>query len=231
MESPYFSTAVREMPEEERPRERLARLGAEALRDAELIAILFRTGTKAHGAVALADQTIRRFGSLRALAQASVEEIQAVPGLGPVKAVELKAALELGKRLATYTALERPKVRTAEDVARHLMVRFKDLEGEHFKSVLLNTKNEILKVANVSQGGLSEALCHPREVLRQAVRDSAASIIICHNHPSGNPEPSAADHEVTKRLVEAGRIVGIPILDHIIFGDGRWVSFKDRGLM
>ena len=229
MEPPYYSTAVREMPEDERPRERLARLGPEALRDAELLAILFRTGTKKHGAVALGEQTLRQFGDLRQLAQASVEELRGVPGLGAVKAVELKAALELGKRLATYTARERPKINSSEDAARLLMVDFKDLEGEHFKTILLNTKAEVIRVAEVSKGGLDEALCHPREVLRPAVRDNASKVIICHNHPSGNPEPSTADIEATERIAEAGKIVGIPVVDHIIFGDGKWVSMKSRG--
>jgi len=231
MEPPYYSTAMREMPEEERPRERLARLGADVLRDAELLAILFRTGTKKQGAVALGEQTLRQFGGLRQLSQASVEELKEVPGLGAVKAVELKAALELGKRLATFSAHERPKITTSEDVARLLMVRFKDLEGEHFQSVLLNTKSEVMKIVEVSKGSLDETLCHPRDVLRQAVRENAAKIIICHNHPSGNPEPSKADIEATERIVEAGKIVGIPVVDHIIFGDGRWVSLKARELM
>lgn len=231
MEPPFYSTAVREMPEDERPRERLARLGPEALRDAELLAILFRTGTKKFGAVALGEQTLRQFGGLRELSQASVEELKGVPGLGAVKAVELKAALELGKRLARYTAGDRIRVKSPEDVAQFLMVDFKDLEGEHFKAVLLNVKNEVLKVVEVSRGGLDEALCHPRDVLREAVRSNAHKAIVCHNHPSGNPEPSKADLEATKRLVEAGEIVGIPVVDHIIFGDGRWVSLKQRELM
>mgnify|MGYP002620740936 CR=1 FL=1 len=231
MEPPYYSTAVREMPEDERPRERLARLGPEALRDAELLAILFRTGTKKQGAVALGEQALRQFGDLRSLSRASVEELKSVPGLGTVKAIELKAALELGRRLATYSVRDRVKMTTAEDIARLLMVDFKNLEGEHFKSVLLNIKNEVLKVVEVSRGSLNETLCHPRDVLRQAVRENAAKIVICHNHPSGNPEPSTADIEATERIVEAGKIVGIAVVDHIIFGDGCWVSMKSRDMM
>jgi len=231
MEPPFYTTAVREMPEEERPRERLARLGPEALRDAELLAILFRTGTKKQGAVALGEQALRQFGDLRNLSRASVEELKSVPGLGTVKAIELKAALELGRRLATYSVRDRVKMTTAEDIARLLMVDFKNLEGEHFKSVLLNIKNEVLKVVEVSRGSLNETLCHPRDVLRQAVRENAAKIVICHNHPSGNPEPSKADIEATERIVEAGKIVGIAVVDHIIFGDGQWVSMKARSLM
>lgn len=231
MKPSLISSAVREMPEEERPRERLKQLGAEVLRDAELIAVLFRTGTREMGAVALAEQTLRHFGGLRHVAQASVSELCAVKGLGTVKAVELKAALELGKRLATFTADQRPQISKAEDVAKLLMVRFKDLETEHFKSILLNTRNEVMKVVDVSAGGLDATSCHPRDVFRQAIREGASAVIVCHNHPSGNPEPSKSDIAVTERLSEAAEILGLRFLDHIIFGDGRYTSMKERNLM
>jgi len=146
------TSAMREMPETDRPRERLARVGPEALRDAELIAILFRTGTRSEGAVALGERVMRHFGDLRGLARASLEEIQQVNGVGKVKAVELKAAIELGKRLATHVQPMRPKIRCAQDVADLLMTQFKEYETEHFKTLLLNTKNEVLKVVTISQG-------------------------------------------------------------------------------
>jgi DNA repair protein RadC len=231
MKLPHHSTAVREMPQEERPRERLARLGPEALRDAELLAVLFRTGTRELGAVALAESLVRHFGSLRALARASLEELQQVKGLGAVKSVEIKAALELGKRLAAHTDQDRPKINSAEDVARLLMVRYKEIEVEEFKTLLLNTKNEVIKIHDVSSGGLDATMAHPREVLRQAVREGAVNVIVCHNHPSGDPEPSRDDLALTKRLVEAGDVLGIRVLDHVVFGDGRYVSLKERGLM
>lgn len=228
---PVYPTAVRELPEEDRPRERLARLGPEALRDAELMAILFRTGLKAVGAVALADQVLAHFGNLRSLAHASLEELQQVKGLGHAKAVEIKAGLELGKRLAAYTGRDRTRIRGAEDVANLLMVQFKDYENEHFKCLLLNTKNDLVKVVDVSHGGLDGAMAVPRDVFRQAVRESANAVIVCHNHPSGDPQPSRDDMALTKRLTESGDLLGVRVLDHIVFGDGRYVSFKERKLL
>lgn len=231
MSSPVIPTSVREIPEEERPRERLAQSGPEALRDAELIAILFRTGTRSTGAVALAEKLLRHFGNLRSLSRASLEELQQVDGVGNVKAIEIKAALELGKRLAAFTERDRTQIRGAEDIADLLMIRYKDYEHECFKCVLVNTKNEVLKTVDISHGGLDGTLAVPRDVFRQAVRDGATGVILCHNHPSGDPEPSHEDIELTGRLMESGELLGVRVLDHVIFGDGRYVSLKDRGLL
>lgn len=230
MKHSEYPTAVREMAEEDRPRERLARLGPEALRDAELLAVLFRTGTRSQGAVALAESVLRHFGDLRAVGRASVEELQQVKGLGKVKAIEVKAALELGKRLVDFKPVTRPRIQAAEDVYNHLKVRYKDCETEAFKCVLMNTKNEIQKVVDVSQGGLDQALASPRDVFRQAVREGASAVIVCHNHPSGDPEPSKDDVLLTKRLADAAEVLGIRFLDHVVFGDGRFVSLKERNL-
>lgn len=231
MKAPVHSTAVSQMPAEERPRERLTRLGPEALRDAELLAILFRAGTRTMGAVALAENVMAHFGSLCALAQASLEELQEVKGLGAVKAVEVKAALELGKWLTLFREGERVRIAGAADVAELLMTRFKDLETEHFKCILLNTKNEVTRLIDVVQGGLDAAPAAPRDVFRQAIREGASAVIFCHNHPSGDPEPSADDVTLTKPLRDSGELLGIRVLDHVIFGDGRFVSLKDRGMM
>jgi DNA repair protein RadC len=231
MTEPPYSSTVRELPEEDRPRERLARLGPEALRDAELLAVLFRTGTRNRGAVTLADDVIRHFGDLRGLARASVEELQQVNGLGAVKALEIKAALEIGKRLALHTDPERRRIKSAADVADLLMVRFKDCETEVFKCLLLNTKHEVLKIVDISQGGIDGTVAAPRDVFRQAVREGSPAVIVCHNHPSGDPEPSRDDIALTKRLAEAALLLGILFLDHIVFGDGRYVSLKERNLM
>lgn len=228
---PFIDSAVREMPEDERPRERLARTGPESLRDAELLAILFRTGTRTQGAVALADELLRHFGGLRQLSRASLEELQQVKGIGKVKAIEIKSALELGKRLAHFTDNARPKIKCAQDVADLLMLRYKDYETEVFKCVLVNTKNDVMKVLDISSGGLDGTLADPKDVFRQAVREGATGLIICHNHPSGDPQPSAEDITVTKRLQEAGEVLGIRVLDHVIFGDGTFVSLKERTLM
>lgn len=227
----YRTTVVREMPEEDRPRERLARFGPEILRDAELIAVLFRTGTARMGAVEVADNVLRHFENLRRLSNASLEEIREVHGVGRVKAIELKAALELGKRLAAYRGTGKVKIRGPEDVAELLMLRFKEYETERFVSVLLNTKNEVMKTVEISQGGLDGTAAHPRDVLRPAVREGAAAVVVAHNHPSGDPEPSRADIELTARLAEAAELLNIPLHDHIIFGDGRHVSMHERQLV
>jgi DNA repair protein RadC len=226
-----YPSGVREMPEEDRPRERLHRLGPEALRDAELLAILFRTGTRQLGAVALAECVLQHFNGLRPLARASLEEIQQIPGVGRVKAIETKAALELGKRLSDHRDAERPKIRAARDVADLLMVRFKDAETEELKCLLLNTKNEVVRIVDVSRGGLDGTTAVPRDVFRQAVREGASAVIVCHNHPSGDPEPSRTDVELTERLATAADVLGLRLLDHVVFGDGRFVSLKERNLM
>lgn len=227
----YRNTSVREMPATDRPRERLEQVGPEALRDAELIAVLFRTGTRTVGAVALAEQLLAEFRDLRRLGRASLQELQKVPGVGRVKSIELKAALELGLRLARHNAGPKTKISSAADVADLLMYQFKEYETEHFKSVLLNTKNELIAVEDVSRGSVNETLAAPGDVFRRAVREGATSVIVAHNHPSGNPEPSQADLALTKRLVDAGEILNIALLDHVVFGDGRYVSLKERQLM
>lgn len=228
---PEFPTAVREIPPEERPRERLANVGPEALRDAELLAILFRTGTRSTGAIALAEQVLRHFGNLRTVARASLEELQQVSGIGQVKAIEIKAAIELGKRLAAFNENRRPRISSAADVADLLMIRYKEYEIEIFKCILVNTKNDVLKTIEISRGSMDGTLAVPRDVFRQAVREGAHGVIFCHNHPSGDPTPSREDIALTERLVEAGELLDIRVLDHVIFGDGTYVSLKERNLM
>lgn len=228
---PRYPTGVREMPEEDRPRERLARLGPEALRDAELIAVLFRTGTRECGAVALAESLLRHFGDLRGVARASIEQIEQVKGVGHVKAIELKAALELGKRLAAHKGPGRPRIRSAADAANLLMTRFKEYETERFACLLLNTKNEVVKIEDISQGGVDGTMAAPMDVFRNAVRENAPAVIVAHNHPSGDPEPSATDIALTRRLTDAAGILSIRLLDHIVIGDGRYVSMKERQLL
>ena len=231
MTRPYLPpAAMREMPADERPRERLEKLGAEALKDSELLAILFRSGTKELSAIALAEAVLKEFTNIRALANASFEELKVIKGIGPVKAVEIKAALELGKRLAQFRHGERVKIRGAADVAKLLMVGYKDAEQEEFKILLLNTKNIVMRVVPISSGGLDATLAQPRDVFRPAIRDAAHAVIVCHNHPSGDPEPSRDDIALTKRLDEAASLLGIRFLDHVIFGDERYVSLKERNL-
>lgn len=222
---PYIPTAVREMPEEERPRERLEHTCAESLRDAELLAILFRTSTRTKGAVALAEELLSHFDGLRKLSRASLEDLQ------QVKAIEIKSALELGKRLANFAEKSRTRIESAKNVADLLMLRYKDNETEVFKCLLLNTKNDVLKVLDISSGGLDGTMADPKDVFRQAVREGATGVVACHNHPSGDPKPSPEDIAVTKRLLEAGDVLGIRVLGHVIFGDGTFTSLKERNLM
>ncbi len=227
----YTGIMLREMPHHEKPRERLARAGAESLTDAELIAILLRTGTKKRDVLEVTRSVLHYFGDLVRVSQASLDEMQQVSGVGRVKAVELVAAMELGKRLVHYSQREKHKISKAEDVFELLKTEFLDCEVEHFKVLLLNTKHRVLKVVSVSQGTVDGTLATPRDVFRQAVRENARAVIVTHNHPSGDPEPSQSDIQVTKKLKQAADILEISLLDHIIFGHQRFVSFAERGLL
>jgi DNA repair protein RadC len=226
-----YTVAIKEMPSEERPRERLQHYGAQALSAAELLAIVLRTGTRERSAVGLADHLLSVHGGLRGVANASVDELAQIKGLGPVKGVQIAACVELGKRLATYTEDSRPVIRTPQDVANLLMPELRDARKEHFKSLLLDVKNRVLKTVTVSVGTLDASIVHPREVFRDALAVSAAAMIVAHNHPSGDPTPSPEDRQVTARLCEAGKVMGIEVLDHVVLGDGRWISLKQLGWM
>jgi len=228
---PEYSLPMRDVAEEERPRERLVRLGADALKDAELLAILFRSGTKELNANALAEQVLKEFGNLSRLSWASVEELQQIKGIGRVKAVEIKAAMEFGKRLASYRRMNTIRIQTADDVHELLMPELRGCETERFICIQVNTKNMVTKYDLVSQGSADGTSAMPREVFRQALRDGATGVVVAHNHPSGDPEPSQADIEVTRRLAQAADLIGIRFLDHVIIGDGRHVSLRERGII
>jgi DNA repair protein RadC len=225
-----YSLAIRDLPVQERPRERLMHAGAEALSTTELLAILLRTGTRTESALGLAERLVATLGSLKEVAEATVEQLSEVKGIGPVKAVEIKAAVELGRRVAAFSPETRPTVRSPADVAQLVMPDLRHATREHFKALLLDSKNQILRVVTVSVGSLNESIVHPRELFREAIRYSAAAVIAVHNHPSGDPTPSDEDIQVSVRLRDAGRLIGIDFLDHLIIGDGRWVSLKERGL-
>jgi DNA repair protein RadC len=226
-----YTVAIKEMPSEERPRERLQRYGAQALSTAELLAIVLRTGTKERSAIGLAEHLLSVHGGLRGVANASVDELALVKGLGPVKGVQIAACVELGRRLAAHTDDSRPCIRTPEDVAHLLMPKLRDARKENFVALLMDTKNRVVKEVIVSVGTLDASIVHPREVFKDAVASSAAAVIVAHNHPSGDPTPSPEDRQVTARLCEAGRVMGIEVLDHVVVGDGRWVSLKQLGWM
>jgi DNA repair protein RadC len=230
-----YQRAIKEWPEDERPRERLMKFGAEALSEAQLLAIVLSTGDAASGqsALDLARQLLQLFGGLRALDAASVAELCQTKGIGPAKATTIKAAFELGKRLSGEPAQRKIKVTTPQDLVKYFQPRLQHLRKEIFKAVLLDTKHQMLKDVTVSEGSLSASLVHPREAFLPAIKESAAAVIFLHNHPSGDPTPSAEDKELTQRLAEVGRLVGISVLDHIIIGTGNpgYLSFRDAELL
>lgn len=222
---------LRNVPHEERPRERMMQYGAEALSHTELLAILLRTGTKQESAVHLAGKILKECGSLRNLLDMSMSELTAIKGIGPAKAVQLRAGIELGRRIVRSGHGETVTVRKPQDAANYVMEELRYLKKEHFVCLFLNTKNHIIARETLSVGTLNASLVHPREVFRAAVKAGSASIICVHNHPSGDPMPSPEDISLTKRLVEAGELMGIEVLDHLVIGDGRFISLKEHGYM
>lgn len=222
---------IRDVHIADRPRERLIRQGADSLSNQELIAILLRTGTKQESVLVLANRILSSFDKIQDLKHATIEEMMQVKGVGQAKAVQLLAAAELGKRLYRKHSDGRYTIRSPEDAAAYLMTDMSSLNQEHFVVLFLNVKNEILHKQTIFIGSLNSSIVHPREVFREAVKRSAASIIVAHNHPSGNPSPSPEDIEVTKRLIEAGSIMGIELLDHVIIGDHKFLSLKEKGYM
>lgn len=222
---------IRDVHLADRPRERLIRQGADSLSNQELIAILLRTGTKQESVLALANRILTSFDKIQDLQHATLEECMKVKGIGQAKAVQILAAVELGKRVHRKYSEERYVIRSPEDAANYLMTDMASLQQEHFVALFLNVKNEVLHKETIFIGSLSASIVHPRELFREAVKRSAASIICAHNHPSGNPAPSPEDIEVTKRLVAAGTMMGIDVLDHLVIGNHQFISLKEKGYM
>lgn len=220
---------IRDVNIENRPRERLLRQGAESLSNQELLAILLRTGTKEESVLVLANRVLNVFERLHHLKHATIEEMMAIKGIGEVKAIQLMAAVELGRRLAQKHNDEKFTIRSPQDAATYLMPDMTSLNQEHFVVLFLNIKNQIIHKQTIFIGSLNASIVHPREIFREAVKRSAASIICAHNHPSGVPTPSTEDIEVTKRIVEAGYIIGIELIDHVIIGDHQYISLKEKG--
>lgn len=225
----YYPT-IKELPEGERPRERLEHYGASALSTAELIAIILRVGTKDENVLRLAQRLLTAYGGLAGLAQAPFSELVEIKGMGAAKVTQLKAAFELGRRLLVAAPHERPTVRSPADVANLLLLEMGSLEQEHLRTVLLDSKNHVLKVHTVYIGSLNTAVVRVGELFREAVRLNCAALIVAHNHPSGDPTPSPEDVQVTRQIVEAGKLLNIDVLDHLIISQARWVSLKERGL-
>ncbi|MFC7364717.1 MULTISPECIES: RadC family protein [Bhargavaea] len=227
MTTDLYVPKISELHIADRPRERLIHQGAESLSNQELIAILLRSGTRQESVLQLSNRVLAFFDRIQDMQHATLEEMTSVKGIGEAKAVQLLAAVELGKRLTRKQSTERYVIRSPEDAADYLMPDMSNLNQEHFVVLFLNVKNEVLHSRTIFIGSLNSSIVHPREVFREAVKRSAASIICAHNHPSGNPAPSPEDIEVTKRLAEAGKIVGIDLLDHIIIGDHKFLSLKE----
>jgi DNA repair protein RadC len=230
-ETVQYRARIKDWPADERPREKLLRRGTHALSDAELLAILIRTGTGRETALDLARNILTQQRNLRGIAGRSAVELMRMKGIGEAKAVELLAAFEIGRRVQGMNDDERIIVRSPEDVARFMIPRLRDFTREVFIVLLLDSKNGVKHEITLSTGTLNASLVHPREVFKAAIDHLAASVIVVHNHPSGNREPSREDVEITKQLVEAGKIVDIPLHDHIIVGGDGYTSFAERGLL
>jgi DNA repair protein RadC len=222
---------IRDFPEDERPRERFKKHGPQSLSNHELIAILLRTGTKEESVLQLSNRLLTQFEGLRLLKSATLEEMTEIKGIGQTKAIQILAAVELGRRVSNLAFNERYVIRSPEDGANYMMNDMRFLSQEHFVCLYLNTKNQVIHKQTIFIGSLNASIVHPREVFREALKRSAASLIALHNHPSGSPEPSREDIEVTKRLAECGKIIGVDLLDHLIIGDNKFVSLKEKGYL
>ncbi|HEY4579182.1 MAG TPA: DNA repair protein RadC [Savagea sp.] len=215
----------------ERPRERLMKYGPKSLSNQELMAILFRTGTKERSVLELSNYFLNKFSQMQELEHVTLEELMEIKGVGKVKGIHLLASIELGRRVLSRRTEDLYAVKSPSDAAAYLMTEMSGLKQEHFKALYLNVKNEVIHEQTIFIGGLNSSIVHPRELFREAVKRSAASVLVAHNHPSGNVEPSPEDIKVTKRLVEAGAIIGIDCVDHIIIANHRYISLKEKGYM
>lgn len=225
------SFTIHDLPVSERPRERLQKLGVAALSAQELLALILGRGIAGESVMVTAQRLLSQFGSLKGTASASIEELSQVRGIGTAKAAQIKAAFELANRLEGYAeADQKPVVKTPEDVVGLVRGRLKDKRKEHFLALMLDTRSQLIKVAEISVGSLDTSIVHPREVFQEAISASAASVIFVHNHPSGDTTPSEDDIGLTKRLAEAGEIVGIDVLDHVIIGAKSYLSLKREGM-
>lgn len=221
---------IRDFAVSERPRERLMEVGAKAVSTAELLAIIMRTGSNGENVVRLAERLLGKFRDLPGIAKATVNELTQVKGIGPAKAVEIKAAFEIGRRLMTAAPEERYKITSPEDAANLLMSEMALLEQEHLKVISLDTRNKVIDMATIYIGSLNTSVIRIGELFKKAIKDNAAAIIVAHNHPSGDPSPSPEDVQVTRQILQAGQLLNIELLDHIVIGQYRFVSMKERGL-
>lgn len=226
-----MSFTVHDLPKAERPRERLKQFGPEALSAQELLALIIGRGVSKKSVMTIAQELLVRFGNIKAISEATLEELSQIKGIGFAKAAQIKACFELGKRKDLELEQKDFDIRDTESVVKAIKASIKDKAKEHFKLILLNARNKIIGVSTVSIGSLNASIVHPREVFKDAIKHNANSVILVHNHPSGDPEPSEDDLTITKRLIEAGKILGIEVVDHVIIAKNSYFSFKDRGLL
>ncbi len=230
-EPSLYHTKITAWPKDERPREKLISHGSTSLSDAELLAILIRAGSGKITAVDLAKKLLVDFVSLEKLATCDSQDLRVYHGLGEAKSATLLAAFELGRRTSSVSRSEKFQVNSPEDVVKRFQPLMRDLQHEIFKVLLLDSANHLIRDIDITSGILNSSLVHPREVFKPAIKEPAASVILLHNHPSGNPEPSSEDLQVTRQIVEAGKIIGIPVQDHIIVTPSAFTSFAERGLI
>ena len=226
-----YSFTVHDLPKPERPRERLKQFGPEALSAQDLLALVIGRGVSKKSVITIAQELMVKFGNIKAISQATIEELSQIKGIGFAKAVQIKACFELGKRQELEPELKNFDIKDPQSVVKAVKASIKDKAKEHFKLILLNTRNKVIGISTVSIGTLNSNLVHPREVFKEAISHSTASVVFAHNHPSGDSEPSEDDLTITKRLVEAGKILGIEVLDHIIITKNGFFSFKEKGLI
>jgi len=221
---------ITDLAADERPRERLGKLGPQALSNAELLAILLRVGVTGENAVQVGQRLLQTFGGLAGLHRATFDEVRAQHGIGDAKAAQIKAAIELGRRLTLESPEERPAINSPAEAAALVQYEMSGLEQEHLRVILLDTRNRVLDIVEIYRGSVNSSQIHIGEVFKPAIRRNATAIIVIHNHPSGDPTPSPDDVAVTRAILQAGKLLDIDVLDHMVIGQGRWVSLKERGL-
>ena len=225
------SFTVHDLPKPERPRERLKQFGPEALSAQELLALIIGRGVSKKSVMTIAQELVIKFGNIKTISEATIEELSQIKGIGFAKAAQIKACFELGKRMDLEPELKDFDIKDPQSVVKAISASIKDKAKEHFKLILLNARNKILGISTISIGSLNASIVHPREVFKDAIMHNAYSVVLAHNHPSGDPEPSEDDLKMTRKLIESGKILGIEVLDHLIIGKNAFYSFKEKGLL
>lgn len=222
---------VHDLPKPERPRERLKNFGPEALSAQELLALIIGRGVSKRSVMTIAQELLSRFGNVKAISEATLEELSQIKGIGFAKSAQIKACFELGKRQDLEPELKDFDIKDPQSVVKAIRASIKDKAKEHFKLILLNARNKIIGISTISIGSLNASIVHPREVFKDAIIHGAYSVVLAHNHPSGDTEPSEDDLMITKKLVESGKILGVEVIDHLIICKNNFYSFKERGLI